>query len=469
MNDLARIAEIIESKKDLLTRVSDEIWEFAELKFEEYRSADLLCKTLENEGFEVERNVAGMETAFIGRYGSGTPVIAILGEFDALDGMSQAGGATLQEPVSQGAPGHGCGHHLLGAGSLAAAIALRAYMAENNLGGTVLYYGCPGEEGGFSKTYMVRDGAFDGVDCALTWHPAPGNMVSYGSTLANINVYFRFKGKSAHAAFAPHLGRSALDALELMNVGVNYLREHVPQDARMHYAVTNTGGKMPNVVQAESEEYFSMRSPKSAQLREIYERVCDVARGAALMAGITLQYEIDSAVSEAIPNKTLGQLMHANFTRLGIPDYNAEDYTVAGKFNSILSEAARKSVPPALVGKTIADRLEPFSEVERTLMGSTDVADVSWVAPTAECWVACAANGTQLHSWEMVAQGKTSLAHKGMLHAGKVIAATAVDILLDPAILEKAKRELKERLGGQAYVCPIPADVKPSKTAKNQS
>lgn len=466
MRDINRISEIIESKKDLLTHISDEIWRYAELKFEEYQSVDLLCKTLEDEGFEVERNIAGMETAFIGRYGVGEPVIAILGEFDALYGMSQVGGVPFQEPVIYGEPGHGCGHHLLGVGSLAAAIALRYYMAENNLSGTVLYFGCPGEEGGFGKTYMVREGIFNGVDCALTWHPAAGNMVDNTSTLANFNIYYRFKGKSSHAAFSPHLGRSALDALELMNVGVNYLREHVVPEVRMHYAITNAGGKSPNIVQAESEEYFCMRSPKTSQLREIVDRVCDIAKGAALMTGTTVEYEIDSAVSEAIPNQTLGKLMHKNFSQLGMLDYSEDDYRVAEEFRGILSEAAKKSVPKALAGKSIADILPPFSELEGLTMGSSDVADVSWVIPTVQCWVTCAANGTLLHSWEMVAQGKTAIAHKGMLHAGKVIAATAVDILLDPEILVKAKKELKEKLGDQTYICPIPDGVKPSKTAK---
>lgn len=476
MDPKTRIVDIIDSKKDLLTQVSDQVWEFAELKFEEYRSVDLLCKTLEKEGFEVERNIAGMETAFCGRYGAGKPVIAILGEFDALHGMSQVAGATHQEPADNGAPGHGCGHQLLGTGALAAAIAVRHFLVENNLSGTVLYFGCPGEEGGFGKTYMVREGVFNDVDCALTWHPASGSMVPNESSLANYNIYYRFKGKSAHAAFAPHLGRSALDALELMNVGVNYLREHVAPDTRMHYAVTNSGGKSPNVVQAESEEYFCMRSPRIAQLREVYERVCDIARGAALMTGTTVAFEIDSAVSEAIPNKTLNKVMHRNFSSLGMPDYDDEDVRVANEFRNILSEATKKHVPPALAGnpemiqalasKPILDMLLPYSDAEGITMGSTDVADVSWVVPTAQCWVTSAANGTQLHSWEMVAQGKTSIAHKGMLHAGKVIAATAVDILLDPDIAETAKRELQERLGGQTYLCPIPPDVKPSKTGQ---
>ena len=476
MDYMKRISEIIESKKDSLIRVSDKIWEYAELKFEEYQSADILCKTLEDEGFAVERNIAGMETAFVGRYGTGNPVVAILGEFDALYGMSQVDGVTSQKPVNNGMPGHGCGHQLLGTGALAAAIAVRHYLQENNLKGTVLYFGCPGEEGGFGKTYMVREGIFKDVDCALTWHPAPANMVSNESSLANYNIYFRFKGKSAHAAFAPQLGRSALDALELMNVGVNYLREHVPPDVRMHYAVTNTGGKSPNVVQAESEEYFSMRSPKSSQLRNIFKRVCDVAEGAAMMTGTTVEYEIDSAVSEAIPNNVLNRLMHKNFVQLGVPEYDAEDYRIADEFRGIMPRAIKENVPPsvagnpalvkALISKPIMDVLAPYNEVEGLNMGSTDVADVSWVVPTAQCWVTSAANGTQLHSWEMVAQGKTSIAHKGMLHAGKVLAATAIDIILDPEVLENAKKELKERLGDQKYISPIPEGSKPSKTGK---
>ncbi|MEM5775519.1 MAG: hypothetical protein AAGU05_11010, partial [Anaerolineaceae bacterium] len=340
------------------------------------------------------------------------------------------------------------------------------YLAENNLDGTVLDLGCPGEEGGFGKTLMVREGVFDGIDCALTWHPAADHHVSYASTLANKNVYYRFAGKSSHAALAPHLGRSALDSIELMNVGVNYLREHIPSDARLHYAVTNTGGKMPNVVQAACEEYFCMRSPKSSQLQEIFERVCDVARGAALMAGTSMDYEIDSAVSEVIPNRTLAQLMWANFSQLGDFGYDAEDRRVAEKYYGILSDEVKKSIPKEMAGSALAEYLEPLSNTEGLTMGSTDVADVSWITPTAECWVACAANGTPLHSWEMVAQGTTSLAHKGMLHAGKVIAFTAADLFRQPEIIAQAKNELKERLGGQVYTCPIPPHVKPSKTCK---
>ncbi len=469
MSDTARIAQIIESKRDLLIAISDEIWGNAELKFEEYRSADLLCNALEKEGFSVEHNVDGMETAFIGSYGAGKPVIAILAEYDALDGLSQISGITHQEPVVSGGSGHGCGHHLLGTGSVAAAIALKQYITENKLAGTIRLYGCPGEEGGFSKTYLVRDGYFKDVDCALTWHPAPVNMIVHGSSLANINAYYRFKGISSHAAFSPELGRSALDAMELMNIGVNFLREHVPQEVRMHYAIINAGGRSPNVVQAESEEYFCMRSPKSEHMRAIYERVCEIAKGAALMTGTTVEYEIDSAVSEAVPSLTLDKLIYKNFANLGTPEYDDRDIQIAESFRAIQPEAVKRSIPAPFTDKPVFDVLMPFDEKEVTHMGSTDVADVSWVVPTAQCWVACAANATQLHSWEMVAQGKTSIAHKGMLHAGKIIALTAADILHNPEIAEKAKSELNERLGGQKYICPLPADVKPSKTGKSSS
>ena len=469
MSDNARIAQIVDLKRDLFRSISDQIWDFAEIKFEEYRSADVLCGALETEGFAVERNVDGMETAFIGTFGAGNPVVAILAEYDALDGLSQVSGATHPEPLVRGGAGHGCGHHLLGAGALAAAIALKQYVIEHQLAGTIRLYGCPGEEGGFSKTYLARDGFFRDVDCALTWHPAPGNLVVYGSSLANINAYYRFKGVSSHAAFTPELGRSALDALELMNVGVNFLREHVPPDVRLHYAITNAGGRSPNVVQAESEEYFCMRSPSSGQMRAIFERVCDVAKGAALMTGTSVEYEIDSAVSETIPNATLSKLLYANFERLGMPLYDEADRGVALAFRAVQTGAAQASVPSVFRDKPIFDVLMPLREQEETQMGSTDVADVSWVVPTAQVWVTCAANASQLHSWEMVAQGKTSIAHKGMLHAAKILACTAADIFHNPDIAATATQELKERLGESHYVCPLPKDVKPSKTGGSRA
>lgn len=467
MEGCYRISEIIESKRELLINISDKIWEYAELKFEEFKSAELLCKTLEKEEFTVQRGVAGMKTAFMASYGEGKPVIAILGEYDALDGLSQEGGITEQKPIVPGGSGHGCGHNLLGAGALGAAITLRHYIRENNLTGTIRYYGCPAEEGGSGKVFMVRDGLFNDVDCALSWHPDTGNCVSVNSCLAVYNVYFRFKGKSSHAAMAPHLGRSALDAVELMNVGVNYLREHVIQEARIHYAITNAGGNAPNIVQAEAEDYFSIRAPKISQAREIYERICDIAKGAALMTETQVEISIDSALSDFVPNKTLEMLMYESFFRLGIPKYDENDRQLAKKFRDSLSEDNKKNdihvlTVKELTNKDISEIVNPFIDKEKTMPISTDVGDVSWIVPTGMLNTACAVLGTPIHSWAFVAQGNTSIAHKGMLHAGKVIALTAVELLKNPKIIQNARRELKERLGGENYVCPIPRNIKPS-------
>ncbi|WP_411679384.1 M20 family metallopeptidase [Clostridium thailandense] len=466
MEACQRISEIIESKRDILIDISNKIWEYAELKFEEFKSAELLCETLEKEEFIVQHGVAGMKTAFIASYGKGKPVIAILGEYDALDGLSQEGGIIEQKSIVPGGSGHGCGHNLLGTGALASAIALRHYMEENNLPGTIRYYGCPAEEGGAGKVFMVREGLFKDVDCALTWHPDTGNCVSVNSCLALYNVYFKFKGKSSHAAMAPHLGRSALDAVELMNIGVNYLREHVIQEAKIHYAITNAGGKAPNIVQAEAEDYLCIRAPKVSQAKEIYERICNIAKGAALMTGTQVEISIDSAISNFIPNKVLEMLIYKKFSELEIPKYSESDRQLAKSFRDVLSEDSKKSdihvlTVKELKGKDISEIVNPFINEEKTVPVSTDVGDVSWIVPTGIFNTACAALGTSIHSWTFVAQGNTAIAHKGMLYAGKVMALAAVELLKNPEIIVKAKIELKDRLGEESYVCPIPEEVKP--------
>ncbi|MFD0826492.1 M20 family metallopeptidase [Neobacillus sp. M.A.Huq-85] len=462
MDFRTRLSQIIEEKREKLIQVSDKIWSFAETGFEEFQSAELLCKTLEEEGFSVEKGIADIETAFIGSYGSGKPVIAFLGEFDALTGLSQNGGTTQPAPVKAGGNGHGCGHNLLGTGSLAAAIALRTYMIENNIEGTVRYYGCPGEEIGGGKTFLARAGVFDDVDFALTWHPGTTNNIWSARTLACYEVYFKFKGKSSHAAATPHLGRSALDAVELMNIGVNYLREHIIPEARVHYAITNTGGLSPNVVQAEAEVLYFVRAPRVSQTEEIYQRVCDIARGAALMTGTAVEIDLASALSNVIPNTTLEKAMYESFVELGVPEHNEEELQFAQKIRTTLAEADKKfevEKNRALAGKDMADLINPFSPDE-FMAGSTDVGDVSWIVPTAQCMTACEPLGTPLHTWQIVATGTTSLAHKGMLHAGKIMAATAVDVLQQPELIEKAKAELVERRNGEEYVCPLPPEVK---------
>ncbi|MGG4496052.1 M20 family metallopeptidase [Brevibacillus reuszeri] len=472
-----RIAEIIDQKSELFTNVSDRIWEYAETRFEEFRSAELLCKTLEAEGFTVEKGVAGIETAFIGSYGSGSPVIAILGEYDALSGLSQERGNATHQPIVAGGNGHGCGHNLLGSGSLAAAVAIRHYMEENGIKGTVRYYGCPAEEGGSGKAYMAREGLFNDADFAICWHPQTFNTLMSVSSLANYQVYFKFKGKAAHAAAAPHLGRSALDAVELMNIGVNYLREHIIPEARIHYAITNSGGFSPNVVQAEADVLYLIRAPKTQQVEEIYQRVCQIARGAAMMTETAVDIIFDKACSNLIPNQTMERVMYSNFTELGVPEFDQNEIDFARQIRTTIPDSDKNSELQMISkvlgarGKDLSEQLKnqelssilmPLMPAARLMSGSTDVGDVSWIIPTVQCSTTCFAMGTQLHSWQAVAQGGTSIGHKGMLHAGKIMAATAIEMLLSPELIAEAKAELVEKLNGTTYVCPIPADIKPA-------
>ncbi|WP_042149908.1 M20 family metallopeptidase [Paucisalibacillus sp. EB02] len=461
------IDEIIERKRDLYINISEKIWNFAEMSYEEKESAELLCKSLEEQGFEVERGVAGIDTAFIGSYGSGGPVVAILGEFDALAGLSQEKGVAEYRPLSKNGSGHGCGHNLLGTGAFAAAVAVKEYMQENGLSGTVRYYGCPAEESGDGKTYMVREGLFDDVDFALTWHPMSVNAVSYMNALATYQVYFRFKGRASHAATSPHLGRSALDAVELMNVGVNYLREHIIDDARIHYAITNTGGFSPNVVQAEAEVLYLIRAPKVGEVENIYQRVHKIAQGAALMTETELEIEFDSGTSDLIRNTTLDKVMLENFQKLGVPEFTEGEINFAEKIQATLTEEELADLwDDSLRGKALTDVILPLQGEEKAF-GSTDVADVSWVTPTAQVHTTCIANGTSLHTWQVVSQVGTSIGHKGMLHAGKVIAATAVEMMQNEDLIQQAKKDLQAKLGGKRYVSPIPSDVVPPINRKN--
>ena len=284
-NKVRQIRELVEAKREKFARVSDEVWAVPELYFHETKSAAILIKALKEEGFEVQEGVDGIPTAFIGTWGSGKPVIGILGEFDALPSLSQEAGCWEHKEIVKGGPGHGCGHNALGAGAMAAAVAAKDYMEKNGLSGTIRYYGCPAEEAGWGKMFLARDGYFDDLDACYTWHPGVGNMVQGTSSLANMCAFFTFKGRTSHAAASPHLGRSALDACELMNVGVNYLREHVIPEARIHYAYQDVGGAAPNVVQDHAQLKYFIRAPKITQVKEIGERVKDIARGAALMTG----------------------------------------------------------------------------------------------------------------------------------------------------------------------------------------
>lgn len=461
------VSNIIEQKKEMFVEISDKIWDVPELNFQEYRSSEYLGKALEVEGFQVERGVAGLKTAFVGSYGTGKPIIAILGEFDALAGLSQKKGFTHPDPVVDGGNGHGCGHNLLGTGSFAAVVAIKEYMTTHNLKGTVRFYGCPAEENGSGKAFMTRAGLFDDVDIALSWHPwdVPGLMNV--RTLANYAARFKFKGKSAHAAAAPHLGRSALDAVELMNVGVNYLREHMVPDARVHYAVTDTGGASPNVVQANAEVVYLIRAPQKEQVKSLYDRVFDIAKGAALMTGTTFEVEFEGTASNLIPNTVLADVMYKQLSEVELPFYDEADRAFAKEIRSTLSQedlnnalaGLDKDTAIQLKEKDIADLIPPYRTTEAVLSGSTDVGDVSWLVPTMQCLTTCFALGTPLHTWQVVSQGAMPIAHKGMLYAGKVLAATAIEALENPKIIEAAKAELEERLDGEEYVSLIPDSI----------
>lgn len=477
MNKEQAIKAILD-KGSVFTDVSDCIWEYAETALEEYQSAEKLIVVLEDEGFAVERSIAGIPTAFMGIFGHGSPVIGLLGEFDALSGLSQQAGVARKNPVTIGGNGHGCGHNCLGAGSIAAAVAVKEYLKNNpDQQGTVIYCGCPGEEGGSGKAFMARAGAFKRLDAAITWHPYGTNNVFSGSTLANYRVKYHFEGIAAHAAAVPHMGRSALDAAELMNTGVQYLREHIPTTVRIHYAFTDVGGYSPNVVQSSAELLYLIRASQADQLQDVFERVNNVARGAALMTDTKLSIEIVTAVSNIIPNETLEKVLQNNFESTSFPAYTekerdfAKQIVASYEMGEDASDCAAKLSPVwkemldkryAECGADINDYVLPFQHFETVFAASTDVGDVSWICPTAQIFAQTAAAKIPEHSWQYVACNKTSIAHKGLLLAGQVMAGAVIDLMIHPELLEQAKAEHQKRLNGKSYQCLLPDDVQPS-------
>ncbi|MDE2574400.1 MAG: amidohydrolase, partial [Rhodospirillales bacterium] len=418
------------------------------------------------QGFRITENLAGIPTAVMGEAGEDGPVIAILGEYDALPGLSQEAGVAEPRPRPGDGMGHGCGHNLLGSAALLAATAVKDWLAANGVKGRVRYYGCPAEEGGAAKGFMVRAGCFEDVDIAITWHPMPFAGVNDAQSLANTRIDFSFTGRASHAAAAPHLGRSALDAVELMNVGVNYMREHMPSDARIHYAMLDGGGIAPNVVQARATVRYAVRARDNAEMQALVERVKKVAQGAALMTETAVDMRIISAVSNLQGNAPLEKAMHDNFMRLGPPPFDAADRAFAEQIRATLSEADiaaqyRRAGLPIRFDQPLSDAIVPLGLVGERMLGSTDVGDVSWVVPLVQADGATIAIGTPFHSWQLTAQGKSPLAKKGMVHVAKVMAATATDALADPALVARAKADLAARTQASPYVCPIPAEVQP--------
>jgi len=427
----------IDARSEHYAEIAHEIWNLAEVGYQEYQSSEILQQQLSSAGFDVEAGVAAIPTAFVATYGNGGPVIAILAEYDALPGITQSA-VPERQPVADKAAGHACGHHLFGTGSVAAAIAVREWLQDSGMPGTIRLYGTPAEEGGAGKVYMVRAGLFDDVDAVLHWHAGDRNTASAARTLANLSAKFRFHGVSAHAAGAPDRGRSALDGVEAMNHMVNLMREHVPDPTRIHYAITS-GGSAPNVVPDFAEVYYYARHPEPTVLFDVFERIVNAANGAALGTSTTVDYEIISGVYSLLPNEALARAVDRNLRSVGGIDYESSETVFANRIRESLPDDARPM--------SAALEIEDFDTSEPLESVSTDVGDVSWVVPTAGLYTATWVPGTAAHSWQAVAAGGTSIGTKGMLVAAKTLTRTAIDLFSDPGILAEATAEYGDRVG----------------------
>lgn len=473
MSELETIREIIRQKADIISDINRKIWGFAEGGYDEYQSCAVLTEALKNEGFDVKCPVAGIDTAFIAEAGCGTPVIGITAEYDSLPGLSQKAGVARKDPVTEGGNGHGCGHSALAAGSAGAAIAVARWLKETGTEGTVRLFGTPAEESGFGKVFMAREGCFDGLDAVFTWHPGDMNNVSYNRMTANLRIEYDFKGVSAHAAAAPDRGRSALDACELMNVGVNYLREHVPSTVRMHYAYLDCGGNAPNVVQDHSSLLYIVRAPKLTTVNEVVSRVDDVARGAAMMTGTSVEIKRIGGMSDVIPNPSLSRVVSECMKEAGGPEFTEEDYALARDFIAALPEDVRARVardsaavnglsPEEFEKRPLNTAVRLMDESRRNFVvsASSDVGDLSYLVPVGQFNAAVCVPTTAVHTWQMTAQVGTGIGDRGAAWAAMIIAMSCAKVYLDPSIAEKAKEELLEETGG-AYVSPLPDDMTP--------
>lgn len=441
----------IQSGYTVYKDIALKIWNFAELGYKEVQSSALLQKTLSDQGFTIQSGVADIPTAFVATYGSGSPIIGILGEYDALPGLAQEA-VPLKKGILGQAAGHACGHHLFGTASVAAGIAIKKLIESKKLTGTIKVYGCPAEEGGSGKVYMVRAGLFDGVDAVIHWHPASENGVTMTSALANKSAKFRFYGISAHAAASPERGRSALDGVEAMNHMVNMMREHIPQSTRIHYVITN-GGKAPNVIPDFAEVYYYVRHPKRDQVVDIFDRVAKAAEGAALGTGTKMDFEIIGGTHDLLLNRSLAEVMQANLEQVGGVTYTPEEVEFAKKIQSSFTSTA-----PMLES---ALKISPIKTEEDSGGGSTDVGDVSYAVPTVGLRSATWVPGTAAHSWQAVACGGTEIGTKGLIVAAKTMAMTAIDLFTSPAAIATAKEEFIKDLGTYKYKALL-GDRKPA-------
>ena len=450
------VIQYLEERAEDFYKLSDKIWENAEIRFKEKQSVKDYVAFLKNEGFSITVGDAGLKTGFHAEWGSGKPVIGFLGEYDALAGLSQKAGVSVKDSLIKDGNGHGCGHNLLGVGALMGAVGFKHYLETEGKTGTVVFFGCPAEEGGSGKTFMARQGCFDQLDLALSWHPNDCNMMPPGPVLANDAVRYSFIGKASHAAAAPEAGRSALDALELMNIGVQFLREHIPSTARIHYAITNAGGISPNIVQPYASALYQIRAPFAPELSDLYERVNNIAKGAAMMTETQVEIKFLKGTSNTVLIPALDEVMYNNMCEIPNPVERANDVEFA-------REIVKTQLPADKIPENVFE-LKPRNWNKSgniPIPGSSDVGDVSWVCPVSQCGTSTWPVGTAAHSWQAVACGKSDFAHKGMLYAGQIIAATAIDVCNNPEIIETAWTQLKEKTGNHPYHCPIPPEITP--------
>lgn len=442
----------IDEHKARYTGMAEKLWDWSELGYKEIKSSRALQQQLKRAGFKISESVADMPTAFVASYGKGEPVIGVLAEFDALPGLSQVA-KPIREARVEGAAGQACGHHLFGAGSAAAAITVAQWLKKNDKSGTIRLYGTPAEEGGAGKVYMARAGLFDDVDIVLHWHPGDRNLSGNGTTLANKSAKFRFKGIAAHASTAPEMGRSALDGVEAMNNMVNQLREHVPSDTRIHYVITD-GGQAPNIVPAFAEVYYYARTNSTASLAPIWKRVEQAARGAAMGTGTQVDWEIMHGVHSILPNLALSEKTHSFLNYFGGVEYTKHEQAFADAIQETYTSKSGASLPSAAT-------VTPYSKTIFATSGSTDVGDISWQVPTTGLMTATWVPGTSAHTWQAVAAGGTSIGHKGMLLASKVLARMAIELMLSPDTVEQARIEFVERRGANFEYVPMLGDRKP--------
>jgi aminobenzoyl-glutamate utilization protein B len=452
-DDRASLIQSIEAKRESYATVAKQIWGFAEVGFQEQKSSALLQQQLRAAGFRVKAGVADIPTAFVATFGSGNPIIGIVGEFDALPGLSQEAQTAQRHAIEENAPGHGCGHNLLGTGALAAAVAVKEWMVASGQKGTLRYYGTPAEEGGSGKVYMVRAGLFSDVDVAVSWHPGDRNEASPTSSTANITAKFRFHGVAAHAAAAPDRGRSALDAVEAMDYMVNMMREHVPQETRIHYIITR-GGAAPNIVPDFAEAYYYARQPNMPILDKIWDRIVDAAKGAALGTGTTMDLEVTGAVYNVLPNEYLSGVMNRNLERVGGFSYTPEEAKFAEEIRKTLTDP-----PDVAVGSQ--EKIRPMRS-GAVMSASTDYADVSWNVPAVSMTSATFAPGVPAHSWQATACAGSTIGVKGMMVAAKSMALTTVDLFTDPMHIQKARAEFDQKRGPNFVYKTRLADRKPA-------